>query len=321
MLIALILFLTGMGRAKGQRFSVASFKVLPNDVSAFISPVRDLNDEDCGLVKVIGSEEFVFSAPLGIVKRVDKVGEIWLYLPRGSKKITIKHADWGVLRDYTFPERIDSHMTYELRLNEPVKTVEAVPPRTVITTVRDTLVLTRVDTLVVRPVKMPVPLRLDVLATVGYGGRNRTVSGGVLLTAMKRHGGFLHVQSDFGRTGATIGECGKNGERDGRIPFYSGRTRHSAFMVNVGAAHRISGRVAIFEGVGYGSNTLAWELASSEGGGYVRNTRYCVRGIAAEAGVLMSFSRITVSASVATIRGTDWMGSIGVGIRLGNNGK
>ena len=43
-----------------------------------------------------------FSTPLGIVKRIDKVGEIWLYVPRGTRKITIKHPQLGVLRDYAF---------------------------------------------------------------------------------------------------------------------------------------------------------------------------------------------------------------------------
>ena len=51
---------------------------MPNDVSAFITPVRDLNDEPCALVKVEAPSDFAFSTPLGIVSRKDKVGEIWL---------------------------------------------------------------------------------------------------------------------------------------------------------------------------------------------------------------------------------------------------
>ena len=142
LLFLLIVFLKATPDVSAQRFSVASFRQLPNDVSAFIDPVRDLNDEDCGLVKVIASEDFAFSTPLGIVKRVDKVGEIWLYLPRGSKKITIKHPEWGVLRDYVFTGKIDSHMTYELRIDEPLQEAAAVSSKPLVTTVRDTLVLT-----------------------------------------------------------------------------------------------------------------------------------------------------------------------------------
>lgn len=303
---------------RAQRFSVASFRILPNDVSAFIEPVRDLNDEDCGLVKVIASEDFVFSTPLGIVKRIDNVGEIWLYLPRGSKKITIKHAELGVLRDYEFPSRIDSHITYELRIDEPQKPVVPVAtPVPVITTVTDTLIVTRVDTLVVQPVRQKIPLSVHALATLGFGGKSKELLGGVALIAMKRHGGFVHVASNFGKLGTTIGDCGKNGEIGGRMPFYSGRTRHSAFMINAGAAHRLSGRVAVFEGLGYSASSVGWELAPSEGGGYVKNAYYSTRGISFEAGLQITFKRISVQASAITIKGADWFGSVGIGIRIG----
>ncbi len=317
LLLAVISMAVGT-RLYAQQFKVASFKVLPNDVSAFIDPVRDLNDDDCGLVKVIGSGDFAFSTPLGIVKRVDKVGEIWLYLPRGSRKITIKHAEWGVLRDYTFPQRIDSHITYELRIDEPVRAVEmAAMPEPVVKTVRDTLVLTRVDTLVVLPVKKPVPMRFGALATAVYGGKSKTLMAGVRLFALKKHGGFVHVATDFGSVPQTIAQCDKIGEISGAMPFYTGRTRHSAFMVNAGAVQRLSEKVAIFEGVGYSSNAIAWELAPSEGGGYVKNTHYSCRSVSFEAGAMVSFNRIAVSASVVSSRGKDWYGSIGIGIKLG----
>ena len=57
-----------------QDFSVASFRLLPNDVSAFIDNVRDLNDEACALMKIEAPSDFAFSTPLGIVKRKDEVG-------------------------------------------------------------------------------------------------------------------------------------------------------------------------------------------------------------------------------------------------------
>ena len=74
-----------------QRFSVQSFRQLPNDISAYIQPVKDLNDEACALIKIVGSRDFVFSTPLGVVKRKNDVGETWIYVPRGTTQITIKH--------------------------------------------------------------------------------------------------------------------------------------------------------------------------------------------------------------------------------------
>ena len=103
-LIHLILLIEFIFPAKlmAQEFSVESFRQLPNDVSAFINVVYDLNDDACALVKVVAPSDFAFSTPLGIVKRKDEVGEIWLYIPKGSRMLTLKHPEWGVLRDYKF---------------------------------------------------------------------------------------------------------------------------------------------------------------------------------------------------------------------------
>lgn len=317
-LLTLFMFLTGVAHMSAQNFSVSSFKVLPNDVSGFINPVRDLNDEDCGLLKVIGSGDFVFSTPLGIVKREDKPGEIWLYLPRNSKKITLKHAEWGVLRDYMFPMKIDSHITYEMRISEPPKPKETAAAEPIIMTVRDTLVMTRIDTVVIQPTKKHIPLEFDAALTATFGGKSKALLGGVFIAALKRHGGFIHLNTDFGSVpSSTSAECDKNGIINGKLPFYTGHTRHSAFMFNAGAAHRLSSRVGIFEGVGYSRNVTAWQLAQSEGGGFVRNSYYSVSGVSFEAGAMLTFKNIKITASVISIKGIDWYGSLGIGIRFG----
>lgn len=300
-----------------QKFKVSSFRILPNDVSAFINPVRDLNDEDCALIKVQGNEDFVFSTPLGIIKRIDSVGEIWLYRPSKSKKITIKHPEWGVLRDYYFPERIDSHLTYELKIAEPAGSLNTQnTPEPIIRTVRDTLVITHTDTLIMQPAKPRIPLVLSAIATVGFGGRSKTVAGGVLISLMKRHGGFIHVASDFGKTGKLYGECDRHGVINGTIPFYSPVKYHSFFMANAGAMHRLSGKFAFYEGIGYASNTIAWQLADSEGGKRVKNSYYSHKGISFEVGLVFYYKRLSFSSSVSSIKGKDWFGSIGVGINI-----
>ena len=301
-----------------QEFSVGSFHDLPNDISAFINPVKDLNDEGCALVKVIAvSPDFAFSTPLGIAKRIDKTGETWLYLPRGSKKITIKHASWGVLRDYIFPSKLESHKTYELIIKEPLQNMMVADSKPIVTTIRDTLVVTKIDTLVVRPVKPPVPLESDILATAGFGGKASYLNWGVLATIMKRHGAFIHVSTDFGSTGHIVATCSKTGLIDGVERYYSGITRRKSFMATVGAIHRAGSRIAIFEGFGYSSNALAWQLAKSEGGDFVKNSFFSHSGLTAEAGIMIRFNRMAVSASVLTIKGSEWFASIGVGIRLG----
>lgn len=301
-----------------QEFSVESFRDLPNDISAFISPVKNLNDEGCALLKVItSSPDYAFSTPLGIVRRIDKTGEIWLYLPRGSKKITIKHARWGVLRDYAFPSKLESHITYELTLNEPARIITAQQSEPIVTTITDTLVVTRVDTLMIIPVKPKIPLDSDISATATLGGKATYLTWGLMATVMKRHGAYLHLSTDFGHTGHLTGECDRYGMVDGSERFYSGHVRRKAFMATAGAIHRTGKHIAIFEGIGYASNTLAWQLAPSEGGGYVRNSYFSHRGVTAEAGIMLKFGRVAVSASAITVKGTEWFGSLGIGIRFG----
>lgn len=308
--------LAGVPEMRGQKYSVASFRMLPNDVSAFISPVRDLNGDDCALIKVQAPEEFAFSTPLGIVKRIDKTGEIWLYVPKGSRKITLKHPEWGVMRDYRFPEKVASHMVYELSVALPEEKDDAVRVRTVVNTVRDTLILTRVDTMIMPEPKERIPFSVGVMATSGYGGDPGALLGGVMVMAMRRHGGWVHVQTDFGSVGKTVGECDRRGGMNGNLPFYTGETRRGILLVTAGAAHRISRTLGIFEGLGYGYDNLAWRLAESEGGGFVRNTHYCHQGVMFEAGVTYSYARLMATASFCSLKGTRWYGSLGIGYRF-----
>ena len=79
---------------------------------------NDQNGETAALIKVVTTQTgFTFDGgALGIVKTKQTPGEIWVYIPRGSKKITIKHPQLGVLRDYFFPITIESARTYEMIL-------------------------------------------------------------------------------------------------------------------------------------------------------------------------------------------------------------
>ena len=303
--------------AAAQKFSVSNFRTLSTDISAFIDPVKDLNGDDCALIKVQGSPDFVFSTPLGIVKRVDNVGEILLYIPRRSKKITIRHPQWGVLRDYQFPTRIDSHITYELTLEPPLQSAVAtteIPMK--VTTIRDTLIITQTDTLIVSPPARVYPLVVTTSAGIVAGGNSRNVAPDLFFSIMKKHGAFVHFATDFGKVGSTKGICDKNGVYNGSTPFYSGRKRHGFVMITGGAVHHLSNLFTIFEGAGYGSNVLAWELAPSEGSGYLRNSHYSYKGYCIEAGAILNIKRISLRASANTIKGKQWFGSMGVGINF-----
>lgn len=119
-LVILLLLLLPLG-VGAQSLSVESFRMLENDLTAntYGTTEYDQNGNVAALIKVVTSENgFAFDAGmLGIVKTVQRVGEIWVYVPYGLQRITIAHQEFGVLRDYYFPVPIEKARTYELRLN------------------------------------------------------------------------------------------------------------------------------------------------------------------------------------------------------------
>lgn len=310
MVLATLMWLFCQATMFSQEFSVASFQVLPNDVSAFINNVRDLNDEACALIKVEAPSDFAFSTPLGIVKRKDEVGEIWLYVPKGTKMITLKHPQWGVIRDYKLGKPLESRMTYELKLNQP---------QLAIAEKHDTIIQikTVTDTIAIPQVKPKMPLSIYALATIAL--HQDGPSYGIFFAMMHRHGFFLHASSDCKSIDKTEGKC----EKDGSItdsankPYYSGDTRHSNYTFTAGAIHHLSKGICLFEGIGYGRCATAWQMGESEGGGYLLNEGLTHKGVAGEIGLLSTFGRLTLSASAITIAGKQWQGSIGIGLKIG----
>ena len=91
---------------------VKHFAELSRDISNRTEMVKDINDEPCAIVKVVGADAS-FSFEGAIVKKVYKSGEIWLYVAPGIKRITIKHGS-NTLR-YDFPAPIE-YSVYELAL-------------------------------------------------------------------------------------------------------------------------------------------------------------------------------------------------------------
>ena len=316
-LVLFLCLLLGFGwTARAQDFSVRSFRMLPNDITAYIAPVRDLNDEACALVKVVGDKDFVFSSPLGIAKRKNDVGEIWIYLPKGSVLLTIKHPQWGVLRDYRFPKPLESRMTYELILAPPLgyNQPKQIPPLA--------LRPEKLDTDLRPDSSLPVPSprvyrpreRLHCLGLLSIGIHGGRPSAGLRLALMRRHGVYLTGHTDFHSVPTTQGECDNRGVLDdGSSPYYSGKTKESRWSIMAGGIHRLIGEFCLYEGIGYGARTTAWERHD---GDWLRNRDYTYRGLCAEAGGLYRFQRIAVSAGVLTIQGKYWEGTIGVGIHF-----
>lgn len=100
--------------AQSPDFEVRNFHENTTDLSAATSQVKDLNGVTAALVRfAVRDTLFQFETNLGILKQENKTGEVLLYVPHGTKKLTIRHPYLGILRDYLFPVAIKSKTTYD----------------------------------------------------------------------------------------------------------------------------------------------------------------------------------------------------------------
>lgn len=117
--LILLLFLFFGLDTMAQTMAVKSFQLLSKDMTAScIGGKRiDQNGEVAALIKIVTTETgFAFEGGLGIVDVKQEIGEVWVWVPHGARKITIKHQRLGVLRDYRYPIEIEAKRTYEMVL-------------------------------------------------------------------------------------------------------------------------------------------------------------------------------------------------------------
>lgn len=116
-LLVTLLPLASYGQGK---MSVSEFRLNEKDIDANTEGTmeRDQNGDKCALIKIKTTEKgFSFeNGSLGVVKTDEnKVAEVWVYLPQGSKRLDIKHPELGEL-NYEFPISIKKAKTYVMQL-------------------------------------------------------------------------------------------------------------------------------------------------------------------------------------------------------------
>ena len=119
-LLLFIVSLFAFLAASAQSISVKSFQLLEGDMTttSLEGKRTDQNGEVAALIKVVTTERnFSFEGgTLGILDTQQRKGEVWVWVPRGLRKITILHDQLGVLRNYSFPVEIMAERTYEMVL-------------------------------------------------------------------------------------------------------------------------------------------------------------------------------------------------------------
>ena len=98
-------------------FEVRDFHENMTDLTAATSNIKDLNGVTAALIRfAVRDPLFSFDTNIGILKEEKETGEVLLYVPQGTKRITIRHPQLGILRDYQIPVPIKAKTTYDAEI-------------------------------------------------------------------------------------------------------------------------------------------------------------------------------------------------------------
>ena len=306
LLVALLMLpLAGMA----QEIKIEDFQKLERDMSARTAKVKDVNGDLCALLKIETTEKgFEFSG-CNIEKTEQKTGEIWLFASPGVKFITIKHKDFGVLRNYQFPQSIESGVVYQIKLSTEAKEVK------IDTSTINKAVESKIDAKMEelnkklalleemqkqsssqKPKRIRPVYNKETFAMLNaaYSVAPQT-SFGLTFGMQKTWGWYVSLASGlkFDALGATKEDA--DGTND---YFYDDNKTTSRLSIHGGAMYRIAKPLSIKLGVGYGVRNLAFTTQNSD---CIKIPSASHSGLECSAGVHLSFGKMAFSVDVISI--------------------
>lgn len=124
----LLLLLMSIG-AWAQDIEIRDFKEDSNSLIARLNPEKDLAGDYCAVIRFsVRDTSFVIEPNMGIVKRITKPGEILLYVPTMTRRLTVRHEGMLPLRGYRIPVKLEPKRTYDAVL---LAVGAFIPPRIV----------------------------------------------------------------------------------------------------------------------------------------------------------------------------------------------
>ena len=312
LLVALLMLpLAGMA----QEIKIEDFQKLERDMSARTAKVKDVNGDLCALLKIETTEKgFEFSG-CNIEKTEQKTGEIWLFASPGVKFITIKHKDFGVLRNYQFPQSIESGVVYQIKLSTEAKEVKI--DTSTINKAVDSKIDAKMEEMNKKlaeleqlkqdiqnqPKQEEPPVYVKplsdrdkfVMLTAAYS-TSPQLSVGLSFGMLKTWGWYVSVASGLEfdalkaqREDDAAGTAGY---------YYDGNNTSARLSAHAGVMYRVAKPMAIKLGLGYGIRNLAF---STFDGDYVMINSASHKGLECSAGVHLSLGRMALAVDLLTI--------------------
>ncbi len=284
LITALLISIATFAQTGDSEFQVKSFRKLDSDMDARIThPMMDQNNKKAALIKVVTSVPgFDFDVGImGVIEVKKSIGELWVYVPENIKAITIRHPEFGVIRNYRFDIPIESASVYELLLQTPVKEQEK------IVVVKDSIVYVTLpaEERTAKP-KPGKAWNYDINIVPFF---EMPLSDGIMSFG-------LISAYNWKRFGVT-----------GRLAYY-GNSGYTRFGATLGGTVKCGKRVRFCAGAGYG------HLKSMGESGY-SGTMFS-KGLEVNTGAFLNFGIVSVYLGASSIQFKSFYGDVGIGIRL-----
>lgn len=116
-MIVLLLMVTANG-LKAQDIEVSKFERNYTSLIASMNPVYDNTGEACAVIRFfVRDGRFIIEPNMGMMKLETLPGEIRIWVPKGTKRLTIRREGLLPLSGYEIPVSIESKVTYEAEIS------------------------------------------------------------------------------------------------------------------------------------------------------------------------------------------------------------
>lgn len=288
LIVTLLICISAFAQRDSSGFRVKSFRKLDWDVDARVNyPMMDQNNKKAALIKVVTTiPGFDFDVGImGVVEVKKEIGELWVYVPENVRGITIRHPEFGVIRNYKFEIPIESASVYELTLETPKKEQDKV------VIVKDSIVYVTLPPEGKKKVvkKNRKPYDINILPYF-----EAPITEGVM---------------SFGLIAAynweKLGVMTKMG--------YFGNGAYSKVNATIGCTLKCGKRVRLCTGFGYGGETDRTSYGSDV-------DQFLASGIEVNTGAILNFGMFSIYAGMSTAQFKHYYGALGIGVHLWRSG-
>lgn len=99
---------------EAQSVQITKFERNYTSLIASMNQVVDNAGDACAVIRFwYSGEEFIIEPNLGVLKKEEYPGETRLWVPKGTKRITIRHKNDKPLRGYAIPIQVESKTDYD----------------------------------------------------------------------------------------------------------------------------------------------------------------------------------------------------------------